>query len=317
VKKNLIALLASVLLIASTAAGAQTQEATATTTATTPVFASADDTQIPLRVARENSVLRLLEVSGDWCRIEFQDPDLGRRVGFVRTRQVRIDNGGSTSGVQSQRPTDQISSPPSSTPGGAVPHSEQGDFQTPKSASTGFFVGVTYDGTAIVPTDNGISSATESGPGGSVVLGYGFTPRWSLYGVLSGASIASVDFDGRYGLGHFDIGTRVHFLAGDHRVVPFLQVGLAGRAVSEDFVIGTRTYSVTASGAGVEFGGGLNAHFTRGFAFSGGVTWMVGNFSTYKINDQNVGGSSVGATSARVQLGLIWFPRPHAAVQIP
>jgi hypothetical protein len=136
--------------------------------------------------------------------------------------------------------------------------------------------------------------------------------------MLSGASINSSDFSGTYGLGHFDLGTRVHFLAGPHRVVPFVQAGLAGRAINQEFFIGSRKHTVAASGAGVEFGGGLNVHFTPAFAFSGGITWMAGDFSTYEVDGQNVGGDSFSATSARVHLGVIWFPRHRrAAVDQP
>jgi hypothetical protein len=119
--------------------------------------------------------------------------------------------------------------------------------------------------------------------------------------------MSASDFSGNYGLGHFDLGTRIHFRSGPHTVVPFVQGGISGRAASQSYVVGVRHYDVTASGAGVEFGGGLNAHFTPRFAFSTGVTWMVGNFSTLKINDVSYTGESVSETSARVHLGLIWF----------
>ncbi len=178
-----------------------------------------------------------------------------------------------------------------------------------RSTSTGFFIGAGLEGNGIALSEGGSTSPTESGAGGGLVVGYGFNRRWSLYGTFSGASIESVDFGGNYGLGHFDLGTRIHFLAGEHRVVPFLQAGLAGRAISADFVSGFRTTRLTARGAGLEFGGGLNAHFTPRFAFSGGVTWMVGDFTRYEVNGVDLGGSSVGATSARVHLGLVWFAK--------
>ena len=97
---------------------------------------------------------------------------------------------------------------------------------------SGFFVGVGYEGDAIVGNDVGLNSATESGRGVGIVLGYGFDPRWFYYGTLSGANINSVVFGETYGLGHLRSGTRIHFLAGPSRVVPFVQAGLAGRAVS-------------------------------------------------------------------------------------
>jgi Outer membrane protein beta-barrel domain len=132
-------------------------------------------------------------------------------------------------------------------------------------------------------TAPGVSAAADSGTGVGLVLGYGFNPHWSIYGTLSGASINSSDFSRHLRTGSFRLGTRMHFLAGPHRVVPFVQAGLAGRAVNEEFSIGSRTHTVTASGAGAEFGGGLNVHFTTGFAFSGGVTWMGWQFQHVSV----------------------------------
>jgi hypothetical protein len=70
---------------------AQDNEPTATTTENAPVFASANDRQQPLRVARQGSVLLLLEEQGDWCRVEYQDPELGLRTGYVQRKFVRIE----------------------------------------------------------------------------------------------------------------------------------------------------------------------------------------------------------------------------------
>jgi hypothetical protein len=121
--------------------------------------------------------------------------------------------------------------------------------------------------------------------------------------VVSGASING-GFSGSYSLAHVDVGTRVHFLAGTSRVVPFIQVGFSGRAQSE--TIGTRT--LTRSGPGVAFGGGLNVHFIPAFAFSAALTWSAGDFSNYQINEQAVSVDPVSAVSGRLHLGVIWFP---------
>jgi hypothetical protein len=69
----------------------QTIQQTATTTVATPVFASPDSSQTPLRVAREGSVLLLIRILGDWCHVEFEDPEFGRRSGYVQTKSVRIE----------------------------------------------------------------------------------------------------------------------------------------------------------------------------------------------------------------------------------
>ena len=278
-----------------------------------PIFDVPDPSHQPMRVAKEGSRLRVVGQTAEWCTVQFQDPQFGVRTGYVQTRFVRLEARPQQSepvdvsmpAFSNQARNGQLPERPLPSSGRTSHFAETGS----KSTSSGFFVGVGYEGNAIVGNDVGLNSATESGRGVGIVLGYGFNPRWSLYGTLSGANINSVDFGETYGLGHFDLGTRIHFLAGPSRVVPFVQGGLAGRAVSQEFTIGSRTFKRSASGAGVEFGGGLNAHFTPAFAFSGGVTWMVGNFSTYQVNGQNVGGDSVSATSARIHVGVIWWTR--------
>ncbi len=177
-----------------------------------------------------------------------------------------------------------------------------------KSNSSGFFLGLGLEGTAIATNVSGSPSTTESGPGFGLVLGYGFTPQWSLYGQLSAASIHNASGVGTYGLGHFDLGARVHFRTGPNTVVPFLQFGLSGRGFSENVVTSGVTHTVSANGAGVAFGGGLNAHFTPSVAFSVALAYSVGNFSSYQVDNVSVAGQTLSATSARVHFGIIWFP---------
>jgi len=175
-----------------------------------------------------------------------------------------------------------------------------------KSTAERFFVGVGYEGNALKLD---ALTATESGSGFGLTVGYGFTPRWSLYTALSAASMDSADGLGTYGLGHFDVGTRVHFLAGPHRVVPFMQIGLAGQGVAVDVPTRFGTRRVTANGAGVSFGGGLNAHFNPKLAFTGHITWTAGALGNTKVDGTatTIPFSST-ATSARVGVGLTWFP---------
>jgi hypothetical protein len=57
----------------------------------TPVFLRPDATRTPLRQLPVNTRVRILEESGDWLRIEFDDERLGRRVGWVDRKTVRRD----------------------------------------------------------------------------------------------------------------------------------------------------------------------------------------------------------------------------------
>lgn len=167
-----------------------------------------------------------------------------------------------------------------------------------KSRSRGFFIGASLDGNGVSFEDAGDA---ESGAGFGITFGYGFTPKLALYGQWTGASIDSVDGD--YGLGHFDLGLRVHFRAPAKTVVPYVQAGLSGRALRQDLGFDT----IEASGGGFAFGGGIDAHFNPALAFNAGVTWSVGNLSKFKLNGATVPVDSFGMTTARVYFGLIWF----------
>jgi hypothetical protein len=170
-----------------------------------------------------------------------------------------------------------------------------------RSASKGFFFGLGMEGNAI--RGNESESVTEAGGGGSLTLGYGFSKHWSLYGDVSGAAI-NADGGGSYSLGHADLGARIHFRSGPNIVVPFLQAGVAGRGISEDFE-GSR---IIGDGVGFSFGGGLNSHFTPKVALTTAVTWTAGSFTHFTADGAAFANPSFDATSARVQFGLMWFP---------
>jgi hypothetical protein len=171
-----------------------------------------------------------------------------------------------------------------------------------RSRSKGFFVGVGVEGSGI--QTNVAGSSAESGPGGGLVLGYGFSKRWSLYTDVSDA-VMNATGGGTYSLAHADLGARVHFRGGAHALVPFLQVGATGRAVST--TVGGTTY--TGSGGGATLGAGLNAYFTHSAALSAVASWSVGNFDKFQVDNLVVGtNASVTATTARVHLGMVWFP---------
>ena len=171
-----------------------------------------------------------------------------------------------------------------------------------RSRSKGFFVGVGVEGSGI--QTNVAGSSAESGGGGGLVLGYGFSKRWSLYTDVSDAVMTATG-GGTYSLAHADLGARVHFRGGAHALVPFLQVGATGRAVST--TVGGTTY--TGSGGGATLGAGLNAYFTHSAALSAVASWSVGNFDKFQVDNTVVGtNASVNATTARVHLGMVWFP---------
>jgi hypothetical protein len=59
-------------------------------TESAPIVLTPEPNRTPLRVAARGSVLMLLKEDGDWCQVQFQDPDLGLRTGWVQRRFVQV-----------------------------------------------------------------------------------------------------------------------------------------------------------------------------------------------------------------------------------
>ena len=81
-------LLVVVMLFATPVAA---QRRTVTVTASAPIFVTPSANQPPLRVAPAGAVLGLLETNADWTHVEFEDPAFGRRVGYIQTKNLRIN----------------------------------------------------------------------------------------------------------------------------------------------------------------------------------------------------------------------------------
>lgn len=87
--RSVTKVLALVVALTAIAATAFCQEATVIAAA--PIYLYPDATRTPLRTAAVNTRLRVVEAEQDgWVRVEFQDPQLGRRTGWVELRFLRI-----------------------------------------------------------------------------------------------------------------------------------------------------------------------------------------------------------------------------------
>ena len=62
---------------------------TATVTLAAPIFVAPGD-KVPLRVAAKGTFLHVLKEDADWVEVEFQDPQYGRRVGWMEARFLSI-----------------------------------------------------------------------------------------------------------------------------------------------------------------------------------------------------------------------------------
>src|SRR5687768_5035706 len=65
---------------------------TATVTTDAPIYTTNAPTQNlqPLRVAAVGTVLKVVSQDDGWVRIEFEDPQWGRRTGWVQMKHISI-----------------------------------------------------------------------------------------------------------------------------------------------------------------------------------------------------------------------------------
>lgn len=184
-----------------------------------------------------------------------------------------------------------------------------------RSNTNKLFVGFALGGTSLElegeDDDGNLQTEREQGFGASLRLGYGFTSLFSLYIEGSGASI---DSEGEtFTLAHGDIGARFHFGGPTRAFIPFLDLAFTSRAISvDDFDFddgqGPQTVDVEISGSGLSFGGGFLWFFNPKWALDVGLKATVGEFDTVKFDNISISGLEVDATSARLKVGVTWFP---------
>jgi hypothetical protein len=85
-----IQLVYAVALCCALAIPAETQDVTAVVVTAAPIYIEPDASRVPLRTAAVNTTLQVVEDRGDWLKVEFQDPQYGRSVGFVQTNKIRV-----------------------------------------------------------------------------------------------------------------------------------------------------------------------------------------------------------------------------------
>ena len=176
-----------------------------------------------------------------------------------------------------------------------------------KSFTSKFFVTGALNGAAISLEG---SNTSENGQGGSLGLGYGFTPKFAGYIEGSGARMSSDD--GNYTLAHFDIGARYHFANMARAWIPFVDAAFSGRTVQQnDYQMctpGCTTDDLSMTGTGFSLGGGVMWYASRKVAISANLHWTNGEFNEVKYGNVTVTGLNQDATSTRFGLGMVWFP---------
>lgn len=78
-----------ITLLCAAPAAAQPEIARAVVATSAPIFIQ-PGAETPLRVAKVGTTLKILSEEGAWAEVEFNDPQFGRRVGWVEKKLLRI-----------------------------------------------------------------------------------------------------------------------------------------------------------------------------------------------------------------------------------
>ncbi|HEY0875963.1 MAG TPA: hypothetical protein VGD94_20980 [Vicinamibacterales bacterium] len=76
-------------ILTAVPAFAQAPAPAATATSVAPIYLQ-PGAQTPLRVAKAGTLFKVLQEDADWVEVEFNDPQFGRRVGWVEKKLLRI-----------------------------------------------------------------------------------------------------------------------------------------------------------------------------------------------------------------------------------
>ena len=151
-----VAALIAILALVGTPTPGAAQDKTAIIKTAAPVYLVADASRTPLRVLETHTTLRIRKVQGEWLAVEFDDPQFGRRAGYIEAKHVllvqaeRDDSSASTGDLGLKSPADP--SPATASAAGALPSAKTAPPPSPAAAST--------RGAPTSPTATGTSSDT-------------------------------------------------------------------------------------------------------------------------------------------------------------
>ncbi len=178
-----------------------------------------------------------------------------------------------------------------------------------ESTTRGFVVGLHASGASLT-----VESQDRNNAGGAgLFVGYGVNRRFTIFAQADGAEFdnqSTGDIQGKWAMGHFDLGVRFNFANSLRSFVPFLQGSVGARAVGVQnaTVNGSPATDVSFTGSSLTLGGGMDFYFSETFALDLALLWSGGKFTTFHVNNASVSGFDVDATSGRFNLGVVWWP---------
>jgi hypothetical protein len=180
---------------------------------------------------------------------------------------------------------------------------------------TGFVLGahtIAATGLTVSGEDLDGSVRTGFGPGAGVMVGYGFTRIWSGYASLDVAKVGASgsDFEGNWGLSHFEAGVRANLPYGGPTNLPYVSASIGRRALSARVTYADEgeEFDMTLTGAMFGVGGGIQRVISPALTLDGGVELGFGRFGHYDADGESGSLAVNGTTSVRLRFGVMWRP---------
>ena len=160
------------------------------------------------------------------------------------------------------------------------------------------------------------SVRTGFGPGVGVMVGYGFNRVWTGYASLDVAKVGASgsDFEGNWGLSHFEAGVRANLPYGGPTNVPYVSASVGRRALSArvTFADEEDEFDMSLTGGMFGIGGGIQRAISPALTLDGGVEIGFGRFGHYDADGESGSLAVNGSTSMRFRFGVTWRPSARA-----
>jgi hypothetical protein len=177
-----------------------------------------------------------------------------------------------------------------------------------ESTTRGFVIGAHFSGASLEPENGDRSNAGGAG----LFFGYGFNRSFQIFLQLDGAEfdVEDTDVDGKWSMGHADLGVRYHFANSLRSWVPYVQGAFSARGVGIDdaTILGQPETDVGFYGGAFTLGGGILFYFNQTLALDLQLLWSGGRFTDIRVDNVTVSGLEIDATSSRLNIGIDWWP---------